>query len=266
MPPKPSINPIRAFAAGEQISLPKLSHVIAERLRSQVISGHLPAGQQLPSEVQLEKLFKVSRPIVREALRILESESLIAVSRGARSGATVLEPTVARAAEYAADILAVAGTTIADVHTARMFLEPSIVGNLAKTGNVDVVQRLSDCADRVAALTAARDYKAAVVAMSEFHELLIRYSGNQTLILLAGILRFVLAGEYPDIVISNLKDDATFHRRLEETVKSYRQLIELIEKGKPRETEAFWRAYMKNGREFLTRLGIDDKPINRLRG
>ena len=165
MLPKSAINPVRGVTVGEQISLPKLSHVIADRLRAQVISGHLPAGQQLPSEVQLEKLFKVSRPIVREALRILESESLIAVSRGARSGATVLEPSVARAAEYAADILAVAGTTVADVHTARMFLEPTIVANLAKTGSLDVIQGLTACADKVAALTDARDYKAAVVAI-----------------------------------------------------------------------------------------------------
>ena len=73
--------------------VPKAAEIIADQLRSQVIRGDLKAGEMLPSEAELCESFGVSRPTLREAIRILESRFLIHVSRGVKGGARIVAPT-----------------------------------------------------------------------------------------------------------------------------------------------------------------------------
>ncbi len=67
---------------------------VADALRAEILSGAAPPGARLPSESRLADRFGVSRSSVREALRTLASERLIATTRGATGGSIVqrLEP------------------------------------------------------------------------------------------------------------------------------------------------------------------------------
>src|SRR5690606_38601467 len=80
------------------IRAPKLSHLVAERLRAMIAAGELRPGDTLPSEAELLRQFNVSRPIMREALRVLEAESLIRLGRGALAGAIHLDRSQVRRA------------------------------------------------------------------------------------------------------------------------------------------------------------------------
>ncbi len=64
---------------------PRLSDVLYQDMLGQIRSGKLPAESRLPSELELATRFKVSRPIVREALRRLRNEGLIQSRQGAGS-------------------------------------------------------------------------------------------------------------------------------------------------------------------------------------
>ena len=66
---------------------------VISQIRELIVSQRLQPGSPLPSERKLAKLFEVSRPIVREALRTLERDGLVQVKPG--SGAFVVEPTTA---------------------------------------------------------------------------------------------------------------------------------------------------------------------------
>ncbi|MFJ4711624.1 winged helix-turn-helix domain-containing protein [Streptomyces sp. NPDC088785] len=65
---------------------------VADELRARIRSGSLRPGQRMPTQAQLADDFGVERTAVRQALRILQSEHLLAnVSKG--SPATVAEDT-----------------------------------------------------------------------------------------------------------------------------------------------------------------------------
>ena len=69
------------------IRVPKAAELVANRIRRAIVTGKLMDGQSLPSESRLMEEFQVSRPTVREGIRVLESLGLVTVGRGARGGA-----------------------------------------------------------------------------------------------------------------------------------------------------------------------------------
>ncbi|HWS44644.1 MAG TPA: GntR family transcriptional regulator, partial [Acidimicrobiia bacterium] len=66
--------------------------LIADELRALIVSGDLSEGEMLGHEPDLVERFGVSRPSLREALRILEAEGLVTVVRGVHGGVVVHEP------------------------------------------------------------------------------------------------------------------------------------------------------------------------------
>ena len=69
----------------------------------------------------------MSRPSLREALRILEAEGLITVVRGVLGGVVVHQPDERMTARTAALVLQARNVTLGDVHEARSMIEPAAV-------------------------------------------------------------------------------------------------------------------------------------------
>ena len=64
----------------EERQLP--SRTIAEAIRSQIESGELPPGAQLPSERDLASTYGTARNTAREAVRILSDAGLVITDQG----------------------------------------------------------------------------------------------------------------------------------------------------------------------------------------
>ena len=60
----------------------RLSDEVARTIAQVIREGRYQPGQMLPSERELALQFKVSRPVLREALRILEIQGLISIQHG----------------------------------------------------------------------------------------------------------------------------------------------------------------------------------------
>ena len=55
---------------------------VADRLEQQILSHPDTVGTKLPSEQELAHGFSVSRPVVREALKLLKERQLVTVRNG----------------------------------------------------------------------------------------------------------------------------------------------------------------------------------------
>lgn len=68
--------------AYKQVRPRRLHEDIVRQIADQIISGKYPEGKTVPSEADLAAQFGVSRTVVREAIRVLASKSLVTVRQG----------------------------------------------------------------------------------------------------------------------------------------------------------------------------------------
>ncbi len=239
-------------APADSVRTPKLSHLVAERLRAQIANGELASGDSLPAEAELLKRFRVSRPTLRETLRILESEQLIRLGRGTRHGALVLGPSIGMAAQYGGLYLATHGTTLGDIHQVRMLLEPPLAALLAVRKDKKFLQELQECVREEQEALRNHDYVAAVAGTNNFHRQLVNLSQNQALRLLAGMVHDMSASLYPQIVMAARRGHGeSAAQRTARSVESHATLVQLLRTSKAAEAERFWRGYMQATAEWL---------------
>ena len=238
---------------GNSVRPPKTGELIAAQLRRRIVRGELSAGDSLPAENELMEQFEVSRPTLREAFRILESESLIAIRRGSR-GARVTAPNANVAARYMGLLLQVDGATVADVYQARAVLEPVAAGMLAKCRTSEDLADMASCVDELDTLLAADelDLKAWSEVTLQFHEMVVSRAGNKTLALQSRVLHEVVAGHLA-IAVPRTYDPASADRLREfrRTVKSYRKLLSLIEAKDAEGATKSWKALMDGASKAL---------------
>ena len=79
-----------------QLNRETLASQVTQRLLTHVAAERLPPGTQLPSENQLAEMFGVSRPVIREALRLLAGQGVVEILNG--KGA-VIKPVTGEALE-----------------------------------------------------------------------------------------------------------------------------------------------------------------------
>lgn len=245
----------------EEVRVQKLSHAVADRLRAQIVSGQRKSGDRLPPETDLLGQFKVSRPTIREALRILEVESLISLGRGARAGATVLGPTVERAAEYAAMVLVSNGTTMGELHDARAALEPAMILQLAKKRDKTLLNELQNRLDSGNQAIEREDYQAALDCVNGFHTALVHSSKNRALILMVDMLKVLSQRTVDALIVDGGQNKVALRTNMMKTITAYQRLLELMREGKAEESEAFWHKYMDRARTFLDKSGLGAKHL-----
>ncbi|MBS3848700.1 FadR family transcriptional regulator [Devosia sp. BSSL-BM10] len=64
---------------------PKLADQVYEKILTSIITGDFPAGEKLPTEMELCSRYGISRPILRQALRQLKADELVVSRQGSGS-------------------------------------------------------------------------------------------------------------------------------------------------------------------------------------
>jgi DNA-binding FadR family transcriptional regulator len=184
--------PKRGSPSGQEVSPNgaegKRAEVLAAAVHQDIVAGGWQTGSVFGTETELLERYGVSRPVLREAVRLLEYHTVARMRRGPGGGLIVTEPLPQASVDTIALYLEYRSPSREDLRLVRDAIE---VDNVAK-----VVSRRSD-ADVAAFLTAHRrscdrpdegDPRRAGLAEFLFHTDLAELAGNKALDLFLRIL------------------------------------------------------------------------------
>ena len=215
----------------------RAAQLVADHLRAEIVRGHLATGDNLPVERELIATYGVSRPTLREALRILETEGLLEVNRGMKGGARVLGPSLTLATHAFGMILQARGTKLVDVQVARSIIEPPAARMVAERRSPEDLLVLREALDAERASAGTPDFPFAAM---RFHEALIGLSRNNTIDAFLQVLHDIHEGAA--VMFSARRTSGASTRW---TIAQHEQLLTHIENGDGDAAEALWREYWK---------------------
>lgn len=102
----------------------KLASKIARDLEADIVRRGWAIGESLGSEQALQERFGVSRSVLREAVRLVEHHQVARMRRGPNGGLIICEPDAGPATRAVVIYLEYLGTTLSDLLSARLVLEP----------------------------------------------------------------------------------------------------------------------------------------------
>lgn len=237
----------------------KIAGRVAAELRREIVTGKLRPGDKLHNERELQEQFDISRPTLREALRMLESESLIVVTRGQHGGALVQQPDPTVLARQVGAFLQMKGATLRDVWAARMLIEPGAARLLAENRSAEA---LAEMRGNVADATAAIDDPVAYGHLTnEFSLILTRHSGSLTLDIFATLIKDIVEAQHVDVTVRTYSK-AGGKRMRELNIRSREKLIGLVEAGDGAGAEGFWREHLEGSGKVVFSAYQGGRPID----
>jgi GntR family transcriptional regulator, transcriptional repressor for pyruvate dehydrogenase complex len=131
---------------------------VVQRIQDQILRGHLKAGDRLPGERELSEQLRVSRPTVREALRVLETLQIIRVpGRTGPDGGAVVEGQPGAVLERLLTLqLALSQYSMGDFVQARCAVEAASAGLAAQVATPEDIKRLEGLLDAMESTDADR--------------------------------------------------------------------------------------------------------------
>jgi len=180
-----TVTPSRVATDGmfSRVNPGRASEMIVDQIRLLIRDGQLKPGDRLPAERDLGEKFGVSRVTVREALRGLEANGMVAIKVGAHGGAFVTAPTSARVGEGIIDLLSLSELTDKEVTEARQVLELGIIPLVCERATEQDIDDLLEICDRADAALENGTYPMSLSA--EFHTRVARASHNTAIAMLA---------------------------------------------------------------------------------
>ncbi len=188
---------------------PRRALIVAAEIRARIAEGRLKDGDRLAPLPELANEFGISRPTLREALRILEMEFLLDLRTGDRGGATICTPSTRIAAQMAGLVLEARKTTVADCFRTLRLIEPPIIGVIASRITVKQLDALHAMNAKLAIST--EDTPQFVTAWRVAEGMVFSAAKNPALTVIAEILHWIRVG-VESAVIADVKDLPWVHK------------------------------------------------------
>jgi GntR family transcriptional repressor for pyruvate dehydrogenase complex len=224
------------------------SQHIALEIRRHLERRELQPGDRIGTEQELAAEFGVSRPTLREGLRLLASSHLIRVGRGRAGGIFVArtpnEGMSRNVSESIAMMLATESVSLDQLLDARLFLEVPLAGLAARTAGEDTAARLEAAIeDAEGNAPGTEPFNS---ADARFHSIVAEAAGNPLLLAFTGWILEILQ---PNLVahISGAVDG-------EDILRQHREIQRAVRRRRPAAAERAMRAHIEHLQAVLRQV------------
>jgi GntR family transcriptional regulator, transcriptional repressor for pyruvate dehydrogenase complex len=226
-----------------------ISEQVADAIRGYMQSEGLRPGDRLGREEDLARQFGVSRPTLREALRLLSSSHLVRASKGPGGGifvAATPEEGIGRTVSASvASMLETQSITIDELLETRMLFEIPLVGLAAQRASDEDVARLH------ALLADAESHLEEGTLVGEvderLHRLISEIAGNRLAAAFNAWVVEVLQPPLRELVAPAVVESVI--------VEQHRDIVRAIERGDPAAAERAMREHLVYLRDLVAAIG-----------
>lgn len=252
------MTPLWRAQAGQQGSepTPRRAMVVAAEIRSRIAEGRLSEGDRLPPLAELADEFGISRPTLREALRILEMEFLLDLRTGDRAGAMIRTPSSRVAAQLAGIVLEARGVTLGDFYQAMRLVEPPMMGLVASRVGPRPLRALEAMAAELE--DSIDDTPRFVRTLREAEQLAFSAVKNPALTVIAEILHWVRVGVEP-AVTADVKAMPGISKSNRNFQSLFAQFVAAGAVRDPARATEVWTAALEPNAPWLEESGLGNK-------
>jgi DNA-binding FadR family transcriptional regulator len=227
----------------------KRPDIAADAIRDRIVEAGLSPGDRVPSEWLDPEAVKVSRGTLREALKILEFQGLIASKTGPGGGIFVTAIASDNAIRMLDNLFLFSPPTIADIYAIRKLVEPELAASAA-TGSLSVpafeAMRATIRLYEDEPATAEEEYRQRLAEL-DFHAELARNSPNR---LLGFVAVFLLSLLRDMTVCREIYQEP--HPELRETGLHYQvRLLRAIRAGDADRAREIMRDHMIEAEKYM---------------
>ena len=172
------------------------SEQIAEALLARIIADGMKPGDVLGTEADLVAEHDVSRPTLRESLRMLEAQGVVSLRPGPGGGVTVGKPSVESLAHALSVFLYLQGVPFQTVLKAREVIEPALAFEAAKGGTDAEFDEMQASIERMRGFLSEAGF---IAENRSFHRIIARASRNAVLESFWEAISLLAAGEQQPI-------------------------------------------------------------------
>jgi GntR family transcriptional repressor for pyruvate dehydrogenase complex len=220
----------------------RYSDQIANLIQKRILTQNLADGAKLPGERQLAEELKVSRSVVREALRMLDASGYVSVKKGPRGGIFVSQVYHKPISDSLKSLAAHGQVTVDHLFDVRLQIEPFMAMEAARNATKEDIKRLHELmADAGRCLDDAATLKQTNIM---FHILLAEASGNPVLTMFMKSIAEILN----DVAYKFL--DLSCER---EFFKSHSRIVKLVSERNAQEVMKLVKEDILNVRKKLSK-------------
>lgn len=174
----------------------RLNEKVVSQIKELIFSKELKIGEKLPSERDLVDRLKVSRVVLREALRYLEQSGLIDIRPGISGGAFVVYNLQKPLFECVYDLFNGGSLTLSHFVEARETVECFTIRRAAEKGTAEFVNKLEQLNNEM--IADLKDKQRFVSGNAAFHREIAVISDNPLMLLIVQALFDLLKRLRPD--------------------------------------------------------------------
>ncbi|WP_323032454.1 FadR/GntR family transcriptional regulator [Paracoccus sp. (in: a-proteobacteria)] len=228
------------------------SEQIARLLLNRIVDSGARPGTSLGTEAELLQQFGVSRPTLRESLRILEAQGVLELRPGPKGGILVAETRIEVLAHTLSVLLRLNGISFGAILRARFAIEPVLARGAAVNGTEENFRAMDETIERLEA--AGDDVQAIYRENRAFHNLIASAARNPVLEVFWSSIRILASGEGAGLRYSE--------RNRRGIIAAHKQIVAALRARDADKAESLILEHLGELKELLRRRHLDqlDQP------